>query len=295
MKTERNILIAFILNLSFAVFEFIGGVVFGSIAIRSDALHDIGDAVGIGLSYIFEKKSHKKPCDKYTFGYARYSVLGGLITSLILFIGSIILIYNAINRIIIPREINYDGMIIFALIGAIVNFAAAYFTREGDSINQRAVNLHMLEDVLGWIVVLTGAVFMRFTNLAIIDPLMSIGVAIFILIHALKNIKEVLNLFLLKTPDEIDVNEIKEHVLRLDGIIEVHHVHLWSLDNEGIYATMHIVASGDRKEIKRKVREELYEHGIVHTTLEIEDENEECEKECIIKKAHSHHRHHHHH
>ncbi len=294
MKTQRNILIAFILNLSFAVFEFAGGILFGSIAIVSDALHDIGDAAGIGLSYIFEKQSQKKPDKKYTYGYARFSVLGGLITSLILFLGSCAVIYNATSRMLNPREINYSGMIIFALVGVVVNFAAAYFTREGDSINQRAVNLHMLEDVLGWVVVLLGAVIMHFTDFVLIDPLMSMGVALFILINSAKNIKEVIDLFLIKTPDGTDVKEIEEHLLEIDGVLGVHHIHLWSLDSQGTYATMHVVTNGDTKEIKEKVREELYEHGVVHSTLEFEEENEECETVCRVQKTHPHHHHHHH-
>ena len=150
MKTEKNILIAFVLNLAFSVFEFFGGIFTGSVAIVSDAIHDIGDAASIGVAFFLEKKSKKQPDRKYTYGYARYSVIGGLITTLILLVGSCLVVYNAILRIIEPTVINYDGMIVFAVVGVIVNLCAAIFTREGGSINQRAVNLHMLEDVLGW-------------------------------------------------------------------------------------------------------------------------------------------------
>ena len=144
MKTERNILIAFILNFAFSIFEFVGGFFTGSVAIVSDAVHDIGDAASIGISYFLEKKSKKKPDEHYTYGYARYSVIGSVITTLILLVGSVLVVYNAILRIIDPTPINYNGMIIFAVIGAAVNFMAAFFTREGDSLNQKAVNLHML-------------------------------------------------------------------------------------------------------------------------------------------------------
>ena len=229
MKTERNILIAFILNLTFSIFEFVGGFFTGSVAIVSDAVHDIGDAASIGISYFLEKKSKKQPDEHYTYGYARYSVIGSVLTTLILLVGSVLVIYNAILRIINPTPINYNGMILFAVIGAAVNFLAAFFTREGDSLNQKAVNLHMLEDVLGWLVVLVGAIIMRFTDISIIDPLMSIGVAIFIFVNAVKNLKEVINLFLEKTPHGIDVHEICEHLLHIDGVQDVHHVHVWSM------------------------------------------------------------------
>ncbi len=298
MKTERNIFIAFILNLSFSVFEFIGGIITGSVAILSDAVHDIGDAASIGVSYFLEKKSKKQPDEKYTYGYVRFSVMGGLITTIILIFGSLAVIYNAVLRLFNPIEINYNGMIIFAVVGAAVNFFAAYFTKDGDSLNQRAVNLHMLEDVLGWLVVLAGAVIMRFTDLRIIDPIMSIGVAIFIFVNAIHNLKEVTDLFLEKIPDDISIDEIKEHITGIDGVKGVHHIHIRSIDGQHNYATMHIVADGDYHRIKDSVREELREHGITHTTLELESEDEHChEEDCCIcfEKSSGHHHHHHHH
>ena len=296
MKTETNILIAFILNLTFSVFEFVGGVFIGSVAIISDAVHDIGDAASIGISYFLEKKSKKQPDEKYTYGYARYSVIGSVITTLILLFGSVMVISNAINRIIAPVEINYNGMIVFAVIGASVNFGAAVLTRDGESLNQKAVNLHMLEDVLGWVVVLVGAIVMRFTDFALIDPIMSIGVAVFILVNAIKNLKLAIDLFLEKTPHGIDVREIKEHIAEVDGVLDVHHIHIWSMDGQTNYATMHIVTNADTHQIKEKVREELQEHGISHATLELEAENEHCHEEnCHVEviKAAGHYHHHH--
>lgn len=297
MKTEKNILIAFILNLSFSIFEFFGGIFTGSVAIISDAVHDLGDATSIGVSYFLEKKSKKQPDETYTYGYARFSVMGGIITTLILLFGSVMVIYNAVLRIINPVEINYNGMIIFAVVGALVNFVAAYFTKDGDSLNQKAVNLHMLEDVLGWIVVLIGAIIMRFTDIRIIDPIMSMGVAIFIFINAFKNLKEVLDLFLEKIPNDISIEEIKKHIKEIDGVIDVHHIHIWSMDGNHNYATMHIVANENSHTIKDKIREELKEHGIGHATLEIENPDDHCHEEhCHIEhSSHSHHHHHHHH
>ena len=296
MKTERNILIAFILNLAFSIFEFFGGIFTGSVAIVSDAIHDIGDAASIGVSYFLEKKSKCQPDEKYTYGYARYSVIGSVFTTLILLAGSLVVIYNAVVRIINPVEINYNGMMLFAIVGVCVNLCAAFFTREGGSLNQKAVNLHMLEDVLGWVVVLIGSVIMRFTDIAVIDPLMSIGVAVFILVNAVKTLKEVLELFLEKTPRDIEVAEIKEHLCEIAGVLDVHHIHVWSMDGIHAYATMHVVADGEAHRIKEEIREELREHGIVHATLELEAEGEHCHEEhCHVETSeHSGHHHHHH-
>ncbi len=297
MKTQRNILIAFILNSAFSVFEFVGGVITGSVAILSDAVHDVGDAASIGLSYFLERKSKKRPDENYTYGYMRYSVIGSVITTAILIVGSLAVIYNAVVRIINPVEINYNGMIVFALVGAGVNFLAAYFTREGDSLNQKAVNLHMLEDVLGWIVVLLGAIIMRFTDVKIIDPIMSMCVAVFILFNAIKTLKEAVDLFLEKIPEGISVNEIKAHLCEIGGICDVHHIHIWSMDGCNNYATMHIVTDEDGADIKHKVRHELEHHGIAHVTIEIERTDEHChERNCSIRHTHKagHHHHHHH-
>ena len=296
MKTQKNIFIAFLLNLTFSLFELFGGIFTNSVAILSDSIHDLGDAISIGISYFLERKSRKKADKKYTYGYARYSVLGGVITTTILIIGSILVIINAVKRIIDPVEVNYSGMIGFAVVGVILNFLAAYVTKDGDSINQKSVNLHMLEDVLGWIVVLIGAIVMNFTDIKIIDPIMSIGVAIFILIHSISNLKRVLDLFLEKTPQDIDIDKLKEHLMKIKNVDDIHHIHVWSIDGIKNYATMHIVTkSNDLKTIKQQIRNELQEHNICHAILETEDED--CgEDECNVELHHDdiHHHHHHH-
>lgn len=293
MKTEKNILIAFLLNITFSIFELFGGIFTNSVAILSDSIHDLGDAISIGISYFMERKSQKPGDNNYTYGYVRYSVLGGVITTTILLVGSILVIISATKRLINPVEVNYNGMIIFAIIGVILNFIAAYVTKEGDSINQKSVNLHMLEDVLGWIVVLIGAIIMNFTDIRILDSIMSIAVAIFILINSLKNLKKVLDLFLEKTPDDINIDELKTHLIQIKGVDDIHHIHVWSIDGFNNYATMHIVSkSNDIAKVKKEIREELLEHNISHAILETEEEA--CDdKECHVElKEHSHHHHH---
>lgn len=292
--TDKNILIAFLLNISFSIIEFFGGLFTKSISILSDAIHDFADAISIGISYFLEKKSKHKPDNKYTYGYIRYSILGALITTLILTVGSILVIIGAVNRLFNPVTLNYDGMIIISIFGIIFNFLAAYMTKEGDSLNQKSVNLHMLEDVLGWIVVFVGSILIKFTNISYIDSIMSILIACYILFHALTNLKAVLDLFLEKTPKGIDIEHLKKHLLDIDGVLDVHHIHIWSIDGVNSYATLHIVTDSKNPNIiKMKVREELLEHNIVHTTIEIETSKEKCdENECHVKlNSNSHHHH----
>ncbi len=276
MKTEKNIFFAFILNLLFSVFEGIGGALCGSVAIISDALHDLGDALSIGISWFLERKSRKVPDDVYTYGYIRFSVMGSLFTTLVLLLGSAVVIYNAVLRITNPVAIDYDRMLLFAVIGTAVNLLAAMLTKDGHSMNQKAVNLHMLEDVLGWSVILIGAAVMRFTDFAILDPLLSIGVSVFILINAIRNLGRIESLFLEKMPAGIQMDEIRAHILRVDGILDVHHIHIWSIDGYQNYATMHIVTEKEGVGIKEAVRKELSKFGVVHVTLELEKPTEHC-------------------
>ena len=295
MKTDKNILIAFLLNLSFSIFEFFGGIFTGSVAISSDALHDLGDALSIGLSYILEKISKKKANKKYTYGYIKYSIIGSIITTTILLVGGVLVIYNSVIRIFNPMSINYNGMLIFALIGMIVNIVASYYTKDGDSLNQKSVNLHMLEDVLGWIVVLVASIVMKYTNINIIDPILSIIVSLYIFYNAQKNMKEVLNIFLEKTPKNIDIDQVEEKVLKVKGVLGIHHIHARSIDGYTNFATLHVIVKKYNSNIKHEVKEELEKLGICHSTIELEEENEKCHEElCEMDNKKIIHNHHHH-
>jgi len=295
MKSEKNILIAFILNISFSLFELFGGIFTNSVSIMSDAIHDFGDALSIGISLILEKKSTKQPDNKYSYGYARYSILGAFITTSILTIGSFLVIINSISRLPNPVYVNHDGMIIFAVFGIIINFFAVYFTKDGHSMNQSAVNLHMLEDVLGWVVVLIGSILIKFTNIFLIDSIMSLGVSTYILIHAIKNFQKIIDLFLEKTPKNISIENIKQTLLKNSSILDVHHIHIWSIDGNSNYATMHVVTNTKKTlELKQNIRELCLELGINHLTIELESQEERCgDLECHIEVQEDHHHHYH--
>ena len=296
MKSSRNILIAFFINLIFSVFEFVGGIITNSNAIISDAIHDIGDALSIGVNYILERISKKKPDKYYTYGYTRYSVFGSLITVLVLVISSILVISHSIDRLFNPEVINYDGMLLFAIVGIIANTIAGIIVKKGHTLSQEVVSLHMFEDVFGWIVVLIGALVMKFTGLSIIDPILSIILALYIMFEALKHMKTIMDLLLEKIPKEVDVDAIREHLIEIDGVKDIHHVHVWSMDGQNNYATLHVVVDELDIDIKHKVREELFEHGINHVTIELELDGEDCHNEVceFIFEVQEHHHHHHH-
>ena len=263
--------LAFLLNLFFAVFELVGGLWTGSVAILSDALHDLGDAGGIGLSLALEKKSRRAADKTHTYGYARYSVLGGLIVTGILLVGSCGVVAGAVRRMLHPTEIHYEGMILFAVVGVAVNAVAALLTRDGESLHRRAVNLHMLEDVLGWAVVLAGAIVMHFTHWSLLDPLLSIGVALFILAHAVGNLREAIDLFLERVPRDVDVDDLRAHLTALEGVTAIHALRVRSLDGTQHEATLRAEIVGDSQAVKEAIRTEFREHGVAHAIIETEE------------------------
>lgn len=296
MKQNTKLLLAFFLNFSFSILELVGGLLSGSIAILSDAVHDLGDAFSIGTSLALEGISRRKPNKTYTYGYYRYSVLGSVLQASVLLVGSFLILYHAVLRLQSPVPIDYNGMLLIAVIGFTVNFAAAYFTRGGGSLNQKAINLHMLEDVLGWAIVLLGALCMRFTDWYFLDPLLSIVLSVFVGYHAVKHLGTVLDIFLEKVPKGIDLEELRQHLMGVEGVIEIHHLHVWSRDGYRSSATLHVVTEADTAEVKRHIREELAEHGIDHATIECEKANEHCScPECSAPERSSLGMHHHHH
>ena len=282
----ENIKTAFFLNLIFSIVEFIGGFLTNSISILSDSIHDFGDSLSVGLSYLLEKKSKKASDNKYTYGYLRYSLLGAFITSIILLVGSIIVFYNAIPRLIHPEEINYDAMIIFAIFGVLINGYATYKTSHAKKHNEKAINLHMLEDTFGWIALLIGSILIKIFNFYIIDPILSILIALYILFHVYKNLKEVFDIFMEKVPNDMDINQIKNRIeSKFDNIKNLHHIHLWSLDGINNCMTAHILLNKDLTKdeiinLKNEIKSDLKDE-ISHITLEIEYLNENCNhKKC---------------
>lgn len=289
-KSSKNIFIAFILNLFFSIIELIGGIFTNSISIISDSVHDFGDAISIAVAWILEKKSEKKPDNTYTFGYARYSVLGAFITSMVLLVGAVFMIYNAVIRIINPVPVDYNGMLTLGVLGLIVNGLGAIITSKGSKINEKAVSLHLLEDVLGWIAVLFTSIIMKIFDVPILDPILSVGITIYILKHVVQNLKKVFEIFLEKAPQNSKFEEFKEDVLKeIGNIKDIHHIHVWSADGVNTYAMMHIVVPdmvgiNDIVEIKKKIKHEAAHHNILHVTIEIEFESEKCDhQECKVE------------
>lgn len=276
-----NITVAFWLNTAFALLELAGGFYTNSVAIMSDALHDFGDSISLGLAYYFQKKSEKNRDRYYTYGYKRFSLLGAFITSIVLTVGSIFIISEAVQRFVNPQQPNAKGMILLACIGVAVNGAAMLRLKKGNTLSEKAVSLHFLEDVLGWVAVLIGAVVMTFVEVPILDPVLSMGIALFILFNVYKNLRSVLKIVMQSVPDNLSEDEIKKQLVEFTELSEIHDIHSWSMD--GIYnvVTFHAVINENKTQaeleiLKSKIKDKLLMNNIKHITIEFELQNQLC-------------------
>lgn len=274
----KNIGVAFFLNLSFTLIEIIGGLLTNSVAVLSDALHDLGDSLALGLAWYFEKISDKKQDETYTYGYKRFTVLGAFINSIVLFIGSVAVIYFAAVRFMTPITPHGLGMIGLAILGVIVNGAAVLQLKNSDSINTRVVMLHLLEDVLGWVAVLVGSLLIYFFEWYIIDPILSIVIAIYILINVFKSLRYSLNILLQAVPSQIDVRKVKA-IFQIEGkALEIDNLRIWSLDGNSNVLTVDIILHDltvnleEISNLKKDWEHQLLHFGIEHVTIAFKNE-----------------------
>ena len=287
-SSTDNISTAFFLNLFFTIVEFIGGIYTNSLAITSDAIHDLGDSISLGMAWYFQKLSDKKPTKTYSYGFKRFSLLGAIINSVILFIGSIFIIIEAIPRVLNPEYSDAKGMMWFAILGIIVNGAAVLKLRKGTSINERVVSLHMLEDVLGWVAVLIASIVMQFWDIPILDPILSFLIALYILYNVFKNGKESVRIILQGTPIQISVDKVKARILSINDVKNIHDCHLWTMDGEYNILTMHLIVDESltwltKKALKDTIRKVLHdEFHLEHITIELEILSEDCQYiDCV--------------
>lgn len=287
-NSVKNITFAFYLNLFFSFIELIGGIYTNSIAIMSDALHDFSDAISLGVSWYLQKYSEKERDEKYSYGYKRFSLLGSLFISLILLIGSGIVIKESFSRLFDPQQSNAEGMLLLSILGILVNGAAVFKLKKGTSLNERAVFLHLLEDVLGWIAVLIVSIVMMFVDVPVLDPLLSICISLWILSNIYKNLKATFSVLLQRTPEGINQIELTKQIENLHEVLSVHDLHIWSLDGEKNIMSIHIVIEdnlslNELSDIKNRIRSICYQMNIDHVTIEFETDNESCIYEQMHK------------
>ncbi len=278
-----NIKLAFWLNLFFAAIELVGGLLTNSVAVLSDALHDLGDSLSLGTSWYFQKKAQKARDTSYTYGYRRFSLLGAFINCIVLTVGSIYIITESVERILSPTQPHAQGMLLLAILGISINLIAMLRLRKGNTINERVISLHFLEDVLGWVAVLIGSVVMMFYDVPILDPLLSLGIALYILFNVYRNMRSVFKIVLQGVPENISEDKIRQQLASITEIKDVHDIHAWSMDGNYNIVTLHIVVgnsltTSQRGELKANVKSCLKELSIQHITVELESEGSPCKK-----------------
>ncbi|NMW21881.1 MAG: cation transporter [Chlorobiaceae bacterium] len=276
-----NIKLAFFLNLGFAVIEIAGGVLTGSTAILANAVHDLGDSFALGQAWYFERKSLEKSSPRYSYGYKRFSLLGALISTVVLLTSSILVLAKAIPSIFVPHHPDAGGMILLAVAGVTVNGIAMARLSKDKGMNSRVVALHLLEDVLGWVTVLIVAVILFFWDIPVLDPVLAVMITLYILGGVLKNLKAMIPVFLQAVPAELDLAAITREIEHIEHIHAVHHAHIWSLDGEHSVFTAHLELNvlldvEAYMQLKEEIRIVVKHHGLYHSTVEIEYPGEAC-------------------
>lgn len=278
-----NIVLAFWLNTLFAVVELVGGLYTNSVAILSDALHDLGDSLSLGTAWYFERKSHQKRDETYTYGYKRFSIIGAFVNSMVLVTGSIFIIKESLERVFDPQQPDTTGMLVFAGLGIVVNGAAMLRLRKGHTLNEKVISLHFIEDVLGWVAVLIGSIVMKYTDAPFIDPLLSMGIAAFILFNVYRNMRSAFQIILQGVPLNVSEEMLKSVFKEFGEVMDTHDLHIWTLDGSYNILTTHVVlkedlATPEAEQLKSRMKSRLREINVQHATIEFESRNVVCQK-----------------
>nr|WP_263394435.1 cation diffusion facilitator family transporter [Streptococcus sp. Marseille-Q6470] len=272
MKTKHAVWLAFFLNLSYAIVEFIAGGIFGSSAVLADSIHDLGDAIAIGISAFLETISNREEDSHYTLGYKRFSLLGALVTAVILMTGSVLVILGNITKLFHPQPVNDEGILWLGIIAVSINVLASLVVRKGKTKNESILSLHFLEDTLGWVAVILMAIVLRFTDWYILDPLLSLVISIFILSKAIPRFWSTLKIFLDAVPEGVDIKQVKSDLEQLDHVTSINQLNLWTMDGLEKNAIVHVCLKEiEQMELcKESIRSKLKDCGFQNITIEID-------------------------
>ena len=274
MKTKHAVWLAFFLNLSYAIVEFIAGGIFGSSAVLADSVHDLGDAIAIGVSAFLETISNREEDSHYTLGYKRFSLLGALVTAVILMTGSVLVILENITKLFHPQPVNDEGILGLGIIAVSINVLASLVVRKGKTKNESILSLHFLEDTLGWVAVILMAIVLRFTDWYILDPLLSLVISFFILSKAIPRFWSTLKIFLDAVPEGVDIKQVKSDLERLEYVASINQLNLWTMDGLEKNAIVHVCLKEiEQMELcKESIRRKLKDCGFQNITIEVDED-----------------------
>lgn len=294
MKAKYTVWVAFFLNLSYAIVEFIAGGIFGSSAVLADSVHDLGDAIAIGISAFLETISNREEDSHYTLGYKRFSLLGAMVTAVILMTGSVLVILENIAKIFHPQPVNDEGILWLGIIAITINVLASLVIRKGQTKNESILSLHFLEDTLGWVTVILMAIVLRFTDWYILDPLLSLVISFFILSKALPRFWRTLKIFLDAVPEGVDIQKIKTDLAELDHVASINQLNLWTMDGLEKNAIVHVCLKEmeHMETCKESIRIFLKDCGFQNITIEVDADLESHQahkrKVCDLERSYEH-------
>ena len=302
MSSKCAVWLAFLLNFSFAIIEFIFGGLFGSSAILADAVHDLGDALAIGISAFLESISNREEDSRYTLGYKRFSLLGAILTAVILITGSTLVILENISKFIEPQPVDHEGMLWLGVIAIAINLTASLIVRKGQTKNESILSLHFLEDTLGWLAVIVVGIILSYTDWYILDPLLSLVISFFILSKAIPRFWSTLKIFLDAVPEGVDIEQVKSDLEQLDHVASVNQLNLWTMDGLEKNAIVHVCLEHVKhmEVCKESIRDLLKERGFQNVTIEVDEDlathraHKRNIEELEASQGHEHHHHHHH-
>ena len=300
MSSKFAVWLAFVLNFSFAIIEFIFGGLFGSSAILADAVHDLGDALAIGISAFLESISNREEDSHYTLGYKRFSLLGAILTAVILITGSSLVILENISKLIEPQPVDHEGMLWLGVIAIAINLTASLIVRKGQTKNESILSLHFLEDTLGWLAVIVVAIILRYTDWYFLDPLLSLLISAFILSKALPRFWSTLKIFLDAVPEGVDIQQVKSDLEQLDHVTSINQLNLWTMDGLEKNAIIHVCLEHVKhmEVCKEAIRTLLKDCGFQNVAIEVDEDlathraHKRNIEELEVSQSHGHNHHH---
>lgn len=277
-QTATALVYAFVLNLVFCVIEGFGGYYASSQAIMADALHDFGDSLSLLLLIGLKWMAVRPAGASYSFGYRRLNLIGATAVGATLIFGCIVILGQSLPKLLEPQPVNSSMMLGLAVLGILVNGSAFLRLRSHGGIGENLVSLHLLEDLWGWVIVFVGALAIYFYDWYWLDPLLSVFLAFFILWRSFQQMRSLGRLFLLGSSEEFSAAKVTQLMLKVEGVVDAHHVHVWELDAGFHVVTAHLVLREkvDAVAIKHQVRDQLLKVGRCEVTLEVEKEGEAC-------------------
>lgn len=286
----KNLLFSIVLNVVITVAQVIGGIVSGSLALISDALHNFSDVLSLVFSYVAHKLSKRKASLDQTFGLKRAEILAAFVNASTLIIVAFILIYGAIERLINPQEIQSTLVIWLALLGIIVNGASVLLLKKDadHNLNMKSAYLHLLTDMMASVAVLVGGILMLFYKTYWIDSIMTLAIAVYLIIVGFDLLKKSTKMLMLFTPNHIDIKEMIREIHKIDGVNKLHHIHVWYLNEDELHLEAHLDCSEDIKmsefnTLSQRIESVLLEKfGVNHTNIQPEFQKEDP-KDYIVQ------------